>query len=335
MNKQKKSIFKTLPLLAYTLLLVFPLSAAPVAAGFAYEDEYAALLSRMVEKGVKSPDEGDFLGPVGYWQDLWDRVSNTDTWEQMMGQAVLITKSTKEYDGSTGKTYALLTLSDGVAWLAFPGVSTDANLESGAKGGFITWPGNGNTDSSKDVQQFFYAEWKSLESGVTQWLNSKLSSFDKLIVTGHSKGSVLSQYFLADYADDLSDKEIHFTAFGAANGGSEAFIKTWAGRSALKRAKFYSTYGDYKRPDSGVAYLTSETVSINDIITWNEADEIGGLLSVFGSGAHYYPRGLSRPTDKYVAEYAENLNWQKVKVSSGSFPDYATKEAYCRRRSRD
>ncbi|MCB0535734.1 MAG: hypothetical protein KDD14_26250, partial [Saprospiraceae bacterium] len=207
------------------LSLTFPQEAKADPTGFAYEDEYAALLSRMVEKGVKSPDEGDFLGPVGYWQDLWDRVSSTETWEKMMNQAVLITKSTKEYDGSTGKTYALLTLSEGVAWLAFPGVSTDANLESGSKGGFITWPGHGNTDTGKDVQQYFYAEWKSLEAPVTQWLNNNRSNFDKLIVTGHSKGGVLSQYFLADYADDLSDKDIHFTAFGSPNGGSEAFIQ--------------------------------------------------------------------------------------------------------------
>lgn len=297
-------------------------------AGLAYQDEYAALLSRLVEKGVKSPDQGDFLGPVEYWQSLWDRVSNTDTWTQMMDNAVLITKNTTEYNGSTGKTYALLTRSGDVAWLAFPGVSTDANMQSGAKGGFITWPGNGNTDAAKDVHQYFYAEWKALEGAVIQWLASNKANYSKLIVTGHSKGGVLSQYFLADYGDDLGDKAIHFTAFGSPNGGSEAFIKVWAGRSALKRAKFYTTYGDYKRPDSGSAYLIWKTVSIDDIISWKEADEMGGLLSAFGSGEKYYPRGLSRIADKYVAEYAANLSWQKIKTSSGSFPDYATKEAY-------
>lgn len=193
-----------------------------------YQDEYAALLARMVEQGKSAPDD-EFLEPVQYWQHLWNRVSNSATWHQMMKNATLITKSTTEYNGSTGETYALLTYSDGVAWVAFPGVSTQANMESGYKGGFDTWPGNGNKDAGKDVHHYFYREWKLLENPVTQWLNARRDQFDKVIVTGHSKGAVLAQYFLADFGDDLPDKTLHFTAFGAPNGGSQPFILSWAG----------------------------------------------------------------------------------------------------------
>lgn len=298
------------------------------AAALAYQDEYAALLSRMAEKGIKSPADGDFLGPVKHWQDLWDRVSVTATWLEMMDHAVLITKNTTEYDGSTGKTYALLTYSEGVAWLAFPGVSTDANMASGTHSDFITWPGGNNTDQNKTVHRYFYKEWKLLKSSVSVWLTENGREFDKLVVTGHSKGGVLAQYFLADYADELSDKTIHFTAFGSPNGGSGDFIKTWASYANLDRIKCYTTKGTY---ESGITSgdMISATLNplgnsggsttVHDVITWEEAHAIS--LDMIGytydAGAIYYPRGISRKVDTYLTDYDAKI--QRQEIDAGSF----------------
>ena len=151
-----------------------------------------------------------------------------------------------------------------------------------------------------------------------------------MIVTGHSKGGVLAQYFIADYAGELSDKVIDLTVFGSPNAGSEFFIKTWAAAPNLRRAKFYTTYGKYSR------FLAS-TLTIHDIITWKEVDldrydVFMAIPELFGFDMDkYYPRGLSRSTDKYVTDYAFNLHRQKIKASSGSYTDDVIRELYAQR----
>ena len=230
MKKQNRAINQVLKTFLFLAVILY--SSPILAQSVTYsEDVYAALLSRMVEKGTKSEQDAAFLESTQYWPDLWEVYHNSDTWTKMMNNATLFTQSTTEYDRSTGKTYALVTISDRVAWLAFPGVSTDANMDSGIHGAFITWPRSANADPNKDVHAYFYGEWTKLrDNGLAAWFQDHKSAFDKLIVAGHSKGGVLSQYFMADYAPLLPDKIIHFVAFGSPNAGSEAFIQEWANR---------------------------------------------------------------------------------------------------------
>lgn len=322
------------PFVAVLALCIFISDFLSAQSRPAYQDEYAGLLARMVEKGVDSPTKGDFLGPVAYWQDLWDRCKQSDTWTQLMNNAQLISKSIKESDGSTGTTRALLSVSDHVAWIAFPGVSTDANLQSGKDGKFITWPGRGNTDSQKDVHEYYYAEWKALQGEVTAWLSKQ--TFDKLIVTGHSKGGVLSQYFLADYADQLADKVIHFTAFGTPNAGSKAFVQTWAAASNLKRIKCYTTRGSFVNIGSpggiiGSLFGADNSEEVDDLITWQEAQasvSLPGVIMSIDVGETYYPRGLSRSVGNYLTDYSSKITRQILTVSSDegiSKEEYAVK----------
>ena len=105
----------------------------------------------MVEKGTKDDSNEDFLDASNYWEGLLNRCQNTRFWEKLMDNATLISRQNNEYDGSIGTTYALLSYANRVAVLAFPGVSTAANMESGVKGAFITWPGD--NDSDKDVHE--------------------------------------------------------------------------------------------------------------------------------------------------------------------------------------
>ncbi|MCB0524855.1 MAG: hypothetical protein KDC86_10035, partial [Saprospiraceae bacterium] len=163
MKYQKKVFQQILRALLFIAVIQY---SSPITAqtGTYCEDVYAALLSRMVEKGTKSDQNSAFLESTQYWPQLWEIYHNSDTWTKMINNATLFTRTTTEYDGSSGNTYALVTISDRVAWLAFPGVSTDANLESGIRGGFITWPWNGNTNPGKDVHSFFYQEWLNLRA---------------------------------------------------------------------------------------------------------------------------------------------------------------------------
>ncbi|MCB9283888.1 MAG: ricin-type beta-trefoil lectin domain protein [Lewinellaceae bacterium] len=329
MNNQKK----TFPQLwkAFLFLAVIQYSSPMMAQTVTYcEDVYAALLSRMVEKGTKSDQNAAFLESTQYWSTLWNAYHNTDTWTTMMNNATLITRSTTEYDGSTGKTYALVTIADRVAWLAFPGVSTDANLDSGVHGGFITWPWNGNTDPGKDVHSFFYQEWLNLRAhGLETWFQDHNSAFDKLIVTGHSKGGVLSQYFMADYAPLLSDKIIHFVAFGSPNAGSEAFIQEWANRPNLKRVKFYTTQGQYEK-------FGGSKVTVDDMITYKDLTVNAAFYYSNIDIIHeitVYPRGLSRAADKYVSDCSGRLQRQYLQVAGAKY-DLLTlpvREAYAKR----
>ena len=302
---------------AFLFLAVIQYSSPVSAQTVTYcEDVYAALLSRMVEKGTKSDQNAAFLESTQFWPQLWDLYRNSPTWTTMMNNATLFTRSTTEYDGSSGKTYALVTIADRVAWLAFPGVSTDANMNSGIHGGFITWPWNGNTDPNKDVHGFFYGEWLNLRAnGLEAWFQDHGSAFDKLIVTGHSKGGVLSQYFMADYAPLLSDKIIHFVAFGSPNAGSEAFIQEWANRPNLKRVKFYTTRGQYKKAFGNKVtvddMITYEELTINAAFYYSNADILHEIT--------VYPRGLSRAAGQYVTDYSNRLQRQYLQVDEGVY----------------
>lgn len=296
-----------------TAPVYLPAQSTPV-----YEDEYALLLSRMVEKGVKSPNDGDVLGPVKYWQDLWNRCSSTDTWTQLMANAQLIALPVTEYDGSKGTTYALLSRSDRVAWLAFPGVSTNANLKTGEKSGFIKWPNKTNFNNQADVHEYFYKEWQTLrDGGVATWLQNNKSQFDKIIVTGHSKGGVLAQYFVADYAWVMPAKTIHLVAFGSPNSGSKEFVQAWSRIPNLARAKFYTTRGTFK-PAPSILNPVPGSTTLDDLITWKEAP--GFSMEVFtltvGGGGTVYPRGLSRPVDNYLTDYYYRLDRQILPVSA-------------------
>lgn len=226
----------------------------------AYEDEYAALLSRMIEKGYATYQNNDFLGPVAYWQKLWDRVNGSSTWIQLMDNIVLRQAQRTEYNGSTGITKVLLTRSDRVAWIAFPGVGENdaANLESGTTNDFPKWRGH----SDMDVHQYYFNEYEGLKPQIATWLATHKNEFDKVIVTGHSKGGVLSQYFLADFLDLYPNKRFHLVAFGSPNSGNENFINYWANKSNLIRAVFYTTQGKYYR------FLASNP-TISDVITYN------------------------------------------------------------------
>ncbi|MCB9315403.1 MAG: ricin-type beta-trefoil lectin domain protein, partial [Lewinellaceae bacterium] len=315
MNNQKKAFRQMWK--AFLFFAVIQYSSPVMAQTVTYsEDVYAALLSRMAEKGTKSDQNAAFLESTQYWPDLWEKYHNSDTWTKMMNNATLFTRSTTEYDGSSGKTYALVTIADRVAWLAFPGVSTDANLESGVRGGFITWPWNGNTDPSKDVHSFFYQEWLNLRAhGLETWFQDHNSAFDKLIVTGHSKGGVLSQYFMADYAPLLSDKIVHFVAFGSPNAGSEAFIQEWVNRPNLKRVKFYTTQGQYVK-------AFGNKVTVDDMITYKELTVNAAFYYSNADILHeitVYPRGLSRAADQYVTDCSSKLQRQYLQVAEGQY----------------
>ncbi|MEL7123808.1 MAG: hypothetical protein AAFO07_30495 [Bacteroidota bacterium] len=195
MNNSKISFFSLCSKSLLIVAIVFLYTPANSQQVDYYEDIYAALLSRMVEKGAKSDENADFLESTKYWSTLWNKYKDSNTWKSMMKNAQLFTKNVTEADGSTGKTYALVTISDRVAWLAFPGVSTDANLESGMKGKFIKWSGSNNTDKTKEVHDYYYQEWTKLrDGGLKSWLQNQKSNFDKLIVTGHSKGSEMDDF---------------------------------------------------------------------------------------------------------------------------------------------
>jgi len=322
MKKRQNQVIALLGTVRARMLLLMLIGFSPVflpaQSSTVYEDEYALLLSRMVEKGVKSPNDGDVLGPVKYWQDLWNSCSSTDTWTQLLANAQLITQTVTEYDGSKGTTYALVSRSDRVAWVAFPGVSTNANLKSGEKSGFIKWPDKTNFNNNADVHQYFYKEWQTLrDGGLATWLQNNKGQFDKIIVTGHSKGGVLAQYFVADYARVMPAKLIHLIAFGSPNSGSEEFIEAWSRIPNLARAKFYTTQGKYKPDPSPLDPFPSSSTQ-DDLITWKEAP--GFSMEVFtltvGGGGTVYPRGLSRPVDNYLTDYYYRLDRQYLPVSA-------------------
>ncbi|MCB9289512.1 MAG: ricin-type beta-trefoil lectin domain protein [Lewinellaceae bacterium] len=328
MKKQNRAINQVLKTFLFLAVILY--SSPILAQSVTYsEDVYAALLSRMVEKGTKSDQDAAFLESTQYWPDLWEVYHNSDTWTKMMNNATLFTQSTTEYDRSTGKTYALVTISDRVAWLAFPGVSTDANMDSGIHGAFITWPRSANADPNKDVHAYFYGEWTKLrDNGLATWFQDHNSAFDKLIVAGHSKGGVLSQYFMADYAPLLPDKIIHFVAFGSPNAGSEAFIQEWANRPNLKRVKFYTTQGAYidfwGKPKSIDDMITYEALTVNAAFYYSNADILHDIT--------VYPRGLSRAVGKYVSDCSSKLQRQYLQVDGAKFDTkLPVWEAYAKR----